>query len=150
MSPVVVMATNRGRSVIRGTAQPSPHGLPIDLLDRCLIIRTAPYSVEELEAILAIRCEEEDVEVAPDARKILAKLAQEASLRYAIQLISTANVLVRSVLSPSLCLSPQPLRRPPGGRRGRRWGRRSSSPSTSSSRTRSALQVRLRPCGWTG
>ncbi len=33
----------------------SPHGIPIDLLDRLLIISTEPYSEQELRLILDIR-----------------------------------------------------------------------------------------------
>lgn len=36
MAPIVVMATNRGITKIRGTDYESAHGLPIDLLDRLL------------------------------------------------------------------------------------------------------------------
>ena len=41
----------------------SPHGIPIDLLDRLLIIATQPYTEKELHTILDIRAEEEDVEM---------------------------------------------------------------------------------------
>ena len=34
MSPILVVATNRGIVRIRGTNYKSPHGIPIDLLDR--------------------------------------------------------------------------------------------------------------------
>lgn len=37
------------------------HGLPTDLLDRLIIIRTEPYTEDELRLILKTRCEEEDV-----------------------------------------------------------------------------------------
>ena len=37
------MATNRGITRIRGTKYRSPHGIPIDLLDRTVIIPTIPY-----------------------------------------------------------------------------------------------------------
>ena len=40
---------------IRGTNYKSPHGLPIDLLDRLLIISTSPYEEKDLEQILKIR-----------------------------------------------------------------------------------------------
>ena len=40
---------------IRGTNYNSPHGLPIDLLDRLLIISTSPYEEKDLEKILKIR-----------------------------------------------------------------------------------------------
>jgi RuvB-like protein 2 len=38
--------------------------VPIDLLDRMLIISTTPYTEKEVQQILHIRCEEEDVEMA--------------------------------------------------------------------------------------
>jgi DNA helicase TIP49 (TBP-interacting protein) len=44
LSPILVMATNRGITNIRGTSLGSPHGIPLDLLDRCLIIRTVKYT----------------------------------------------------------------------------------------------------------
>ena len=55
-APVVVMATNRGITKIRGTNYTSPHGLPLDLLDRGLIITTDPYNEKEIAQILEIRC----------------------------------------------------------------------------------------------
>jgi len=93
MSPVLVVATNRGITRIRGTNYRSPHGIPIDLLDRLLIVSTEPYTEKELNLILAIRCEEEDVEMTDDAKELLTKIASETSLRYAIHII-TASALV--------------------------------------------------------
>lgn len=55
MSPILVVATNRGITKIRGTQYRSPHGIPIDLLDRLLIISTEPYSEKEIRLILDIR-----------------------------------------------------------------------------------------------
>lgn len=55
MAPVLVVATNRGITKIRGTNYQSPHGIPIDVLDRLLIIATEPYSETELRTILDIR-----------------------------------------------------------------------------------------------
>lgn len=40
---------------IRGTNYQSPHGIPIDLLDRLLIIVTSPYTEKETRQILKIR-----------------------------------------------------------------------------------------------
>ncbi|KAL5290783.1 RUVBL2 family protein [Megaselia abdita] len=93
MAPVVVMATNRGITRIRGTNFRSPHGIPIDLLDRMIIIRTIPYVEKEIKEILKIRCEEEDCNMHTDALTILTKIAHDTSLRYAIQLISTGNLI---------------------------------------------------------
>lgn len=55
MAPVLVVATNRGITRIRGTNYKSPHGIPIDLLDRLLIISTSPYTEKEIRLILDIR-----------------------------------------------------------------------------------------------
>lgn len=95
MAPVLIMATNRGITKIRGTNYKSPHGIPIDLLDRLLIISTSPYLEKDLRQILTIRCEEEDVEMSEDAIFLLTKIAQETSLRYSIQLITAASLVCR-------------------------------------------------------
>ena len=55
LSPLVIMASNRGMARIRGTKFRSPHGLPMDLLDRVLIVSTKPYEVEDVEEIVKIR-----------------------------------------------------------------------------------------------
>ncbi|OMO56475.1 hypothetical protein CCACVL1_26546 [Corchorus capsularis] len=90
MAPILVVATNRGITTIRGTNYKSPHGIPIDLLDRLLIITTTPYSADEIRKILDIRCQEEDVEMSEDAKQLLTKIGHETSLRYAIHLITAA------------------------------------------------------------
>ena len=93
MAPVLVVATNRGITKIRGTNYKSPHGIPIDLLDRLLIISTVPYTEKEIKHILKIRCEEEDVEMTEDALTLLTKIGVETSLRYSIQLIIAAALV---------------------------------------------------------
>src|ERR1700755_3094281 len=55
LAPIVIMASNRGTTTIRGTNYRSPHGLPLDFLDRVVIISTQPYSEDEIRQILAIR-----------------------------------------------------------------------------------------------
>merc|ERR1712176_957205 len=62
LAPILILATNRGVTTIRGTQQKSAHGLPVDLLDRLLIVETQTYTAQELRHILRIRTEEEDVE----------------------------------------------------------------------------------------
>ncbi|KAH8052554.1 ATP-dependent 5'-3' DNA helicase [Aureococcus anophagefferens] len=93
LSPVLIVATNRGIAKIRGTQYKSPHGIPIDLLDRLMIISTTPYSDAELKKILTIRCEEEDVEMEDDALDLLTRIGAETSMRYAIQMIITASLV---------------------------------------------------------
>ena len=93
LAPIVIMASNRGHTRIRGTNYRSPHGLPLDFLDRVLIVSTYPYESEEIRQILAIRAQEEDVDVTPDALALLTKIGSEAGLRYASNLIATATLL---------------------------------------------------------
>lgn len=93
LAPILILATNRGITTIRGTNYKSPHGIPIDLLDRLMIVATQPYSEKEISAILRIRCEEEDVELTDDGRDLLTKIGSEASLRYAIHMITVANLV---------------------------------------------------------
>ena len=92
LSPVLITATNRGIAKIRGTQYKSPHGIPLDLLDRLMIISTAPYKEPEVKRILEIRCEEEDVEMLPEALDLLTRIALETSLRYAIHMIMCASL----------------------------------------------------------
>lgn len=101
-APVLILATNRGITQIRGTDYRAPHGLPLDLLDRLVIIHTDEYSREELEQILRIRSEEEDVEMAEDAADLLVEIAVSTSLRYAIQLITTSNIVAMKRKSPKV------------------------------------------------
>lgn len=60
-----------------------------------IIVPTSPYQEKELKEILKIRCEEEDCEMADDALTVLTRIALETSLRYAIQLITTASLVSR-------------------------------------------------------
>lgn len=90
-APIVVMATNRGVSQTRGTSYKSPHGVPMDLLDRTIIIHTSNYSADEIRTILTIRASEEEVDLSADAVALLTKIGLESSLRYAANLISVSQ-----------------------------------------------------------
>jgi RuvB-like protein 2 len=93
LAPIVIMASNRGNTKIRGTNYSSPHGLPLDFLDRVVIISTQPYSPEEISQILAIRAQEEEVDLSADALALLTKIGQESGLRYASNIITTSTLL---------------------------------------------------------
>lgn len=97
LAPVVILATNRGHCEIRGTDMRSPHGIPIDLLDRLLIIKTMPYSLNEIVQIVAIRCATEGIEIEEEALAHLATVGTKSSLRYAIQLITPSHVLAQTL-----------------------------------------------------
>jgi RuvB-like protein 2 len=93
LAPIVIMASNRGNTQIRGTDYRSPHGLPLDFLDRVVIVSTHAYSREEMQQILSIRAQEEEVDVSPDALALLTKIGQETGLRYASNLITTSDLI---------------------------------------------------------
>jgi len=95
LAPLVIMASNRGMARIRGTKIQSPHGLPVDLLDRVLIVSTKPYEEQDIQQIIQIRCEEEDVTLTAEALSVLTTMAVQTTLRYGLNLISCAQVLAR-------------------------------------------------------
>ncbi|KAL9073457.1 MAG: hypothetical protein Q9161_002878 [Pseudevernia consocians] len=93
LAPIVIMASNRGNARIRGTTYRSPHGLPLDFLDRVVIVSTQAYGEDEIRQILSIRAQEEEVEVTANALELLTKIGKERGLRYASNLITTSTLL---------------------------------------------------------
>lgn len=91
ISPYVILATNRGLATIRGTENDSltpgegmvsPHGMPIDLLDRCMIVRTLPYARDEILTILGLRARVEGLKIKEEALAWLADQGVKTSLRW--------------------------------------------------------------------
>lgn len=96
IAPIVIFATNRGRCVIRGTEDIiSPHGIPLDLLDRLLIIRTLPYSRQEIEQIVKLRAVTESLQIEDEGLAALAELGTKTTLRYAVQLLTPASLTAK-------------------------------------------------------
>ncbi|WFC96101.1 RuvB ATP-dependent DNA helicase pontin [Malassezia brasiliensis] len=99
ISPHVILATNRGKSVIRGTEAEggsgivAPHGIPLDLLDRCLIVLTHKYEAAEIREVIRIRIQTEKLAVTDEALEKLTSLGTQTSLRFALQLLAPASVL---------------------------------------------------------
>lgn len=96
LAPIVIFATNRGVCTIRGTDISSPHGVPLDLLDRMLIVRTMPYSVEEMVQILKIRAEAESITLSDGATHRLGEIGSQTSLRYSVQLLTPSRILAET------------------------------------------------------
>lgn len=124
LSPIVILASNRGATTIRGTTSSlnpsdpglvSAHGIPPDLLPRLLIIPTHPYTGAEIRQIVQARAKLEfATATAPSLSdnvaqglKVSASLSAEAleeltrqgegvSLRYALQLLAPAGILARA------------------------------------------------------
>ena len=95
IAPIVVFATNRGVCEVRGTEVLAPHGMPLDLLDRILIVRTLPYNLDEIIEILKIRAEAEGIKCDVEALSKLGDVGNRTSLRYAVQMLTPCNVLAK-------------------------------------------------------
>jgi len=106
LAPIVVMATNRGMSTIKGTEVTSPHGIPLDLLDRLLIIRTQPNTVREIHLIIKVRAETEGIKITEECLTALAAIGNDTSLRHAIQLLQPAYILA-STLQADAIVTPE-------------------------------------------
>ena len=90
MAPIIILASNRGFSRIRGTDITAPHGIPLDLLDRLLIITTEPYGRDEIKTIIEIRAAESGMMLSDKAMEKLTDIGEKTSLRYAVQLLAPA------------------------------------------------------------
>jgi len=96
LAPIVIFATNRGVCNIKGTDMKSPHGIPVDLLDRLLIIKTVSYNLEQIISILSIRASTEGIELDEEALAELGKIGAKTSLRYVVQLLTPSRILADS------------------------------------------------------
>lgn len=96
MAPVVVFATNRGTTTVRGLGDKAPHGIPPEMLDRLMIIPTMKYNEEDIRKILVHRTEAENVQFEEKAFDLLSKVGAEKSLRYALQLIAPARLCAQT------------------------------------------------------
>ncbi|GBG65729.1 hypothetical protein CBR_g52323 [Chara braunii] len=96
LAPIVIFATNRGICCIKGTDLPSPHGIPVDLLDRLVIIRTLPYTPAEMVQILAIRAQVEGLVVDEDSLAYLGEIGERTSLRHVVQLLTPGSIMAKS------------------------------------------------------
>ena len=96
LAPVVIFATNRGICRIRGTDIRSPHGMPTDLLDRMLIIRTSSYRIGEIMEIVNIRAAIEGVKIDDGGLAKLGEIGDRTSLRFVVQLLTPAVILAHT------------------------------------------------------
>lgn len=96
ISPIVIFATNRGHCTIKGTEDVvAPHGIPLDLLDRIMIIKTMMYTTEEMVSIIRIRGKVEGIQISEDGLIKLGEVGSKTSLRYVTQLLTPASILSR-------------------------------------------------------
>jgi RuvB-like protein 1 (pontin 52) len=101
MAPTVILATNRGNALVRGTTDVvSPHGVPVDLLDRlvykphyrltfdsfalsrCLIVKTDGYNREQIGKVVQLRANVEGLKLGPGVLERIAEEGERGSMRY--------------------------------------------------------------------
>jgi len=97
LAPIVILATNRGQCVVRGSDAVTPHGIPSDLMDRLVIIRTLPYAIQDIMQIISIRSKTEGITIDDDALAFLSQIGSNTSLRYALQLLSPASIIASTL-----------------------------------------------------
>ena len=106
MAPTVILATNRGQALVRGTTDiVSPHGIPVDLLDRyvrqsiivcvysgcllihrililrCLIVKTDGYTQEQIGRVVQVRANVEGLKLGEGVLDRMAAEGERGSLR---------------------------------------------------------------------
>lgn len=97
IAPIVVLASNRGMTTVRGTEDiQAPHGIPSDLVDRLLIVRTLPYNGQEIRTIIEKRSVVEQSPITSAALDKLSAYGVKTSLRYALQLLSPASIIAKA------------------------------------------------------
>ena len=96
ISPIVILASNRGKCTIRGTEElVAAHGIPPDLVARVIIIPTNTYNPEEVKTIVRLRARTEGLSITEPALNKISEHGVKVSLRYALQLLTPANILAR-------------------------------------------------------
>ena len=108
-APLLVLATNRSVTKIRGTDYKSPHGIPIDMLDRLLIAKTKIPPPEDVRKIIEIKAVADGVELSAEALDLLTEIGVKRSLRYAAQLLQPARVVAE--ISGSNVVKPEHVKR---------------------------------------
>jgi RuvB-like protein 1 (pontin 52) len=97
ISPIVILASNRGMCTIRGTEDiVAAHGIPPDLLARLLIIPTHAYEADEIKRIVRIRVTTEGLAISEAALDSVAEAGRRISLRYALQLLAPSSIVARA------------------------------------------------------
>lgn len=92
ISPIVILASNRGMTTIRGTDDiVAAHGIPSDFLARLLIIPTTAYDAEEIKRIVRLRATTEGVSLTDAAIDKIAEHGVRISLRYCLQLLTPSR-----------------------------------------------------------
>jgi len=92
-APIIVLATNRGITEVRGSGgYKSAHGVPMDFLERTIIVHTNTYTDKEVRMIIRLRADSEGISniLEDGALALLSETAKRSSLRYALNILNIA------------------------------------------------------------
>merc|ERR1712178_137840 len=64
--------------------------------DRLVIIRTLPYSIDEITQVVSIRSQTEGLEIEEEALTLLGEIGVNTSLRYVVQLLTPASIMAQT------------------------------------------------------
>lgn len=94
IAPLIIMASNSIKQVpLENDCYDSLIGMPMDLLDRSLIISTQIYDKNSIKEIIRLRMIKEDINISEDGICLLADIGHSHSLRYAL-LLSTISFII--------------------------------------------------------
>lgn len=92
IAPLIIMASNSIKKALSEDCD-SPIGIPMDLLDRSLIISTQVYDKENMKEIIRLRATKEDINISEEGICLLADIGYSHSLRYALLLSTIAFII---------------------------------------------------------
>ncbi|OAG31798.1 RuvB-like protein 2 [Nematocida displodere] len=100
ITPLVVLSTSKEHGPIRGTEDRGRYAIPGDFLSRTLVIKTNPYSNQEMEEIVRNRAGEENVAMEEEGLGLLVELAIKYGIRYGFNLLSAADIIAQRTGRP--------------------------------------------------
>ena len=92
LSPSIILSTENSDLKVNNADFISSHGIPVDFLDRFLIIQTNPYSYKEIKEILLLKANKEMLYFSNQAFELLIKIGIECGIRYCIYILSIINL----------------------------------------------------------
>lgn len=91
-SPNFIFATNCVKKKINGLKYRAPHGIPVDFLDRFLVLSTGPFSNLEIKQILEIKLKSFGNEIEDKCKLFLLRLTIECGLGYVLNILPMISI----------------------------------------------------------
>mmetsp|Transcript_39352 Transcript_39352/g.80608 ORF Transcript_39352/g.80608 Transcript_39352/m.80608 type:complete len:440 (+) Transcript_39352:1583-2902(+) len=93
LSPFFICATDNSKTKVTGLKLLSFHGMPLDFLDRLLMVPLKPNSEKEIRKILKLRSEENSIPIEGKALNLLTRISLECGVRYSLYLMTTSIII---------------------------------------------------------